>query len=380
MKTIFISFENYQELHELTLLVKAIKEDYPSWVFILFDTTQIYGLDSNGLEPYLGLYTVVIKGKNKFNISFKLLSAAKKIQLTFLNTLNILKIFKVYGVDMMITGVPLVFFRYASFFRKDIFNIAYMRALIIGHSIEHSFSNRLDTKIKRIPFLKSIPFFDSWYCNLLVTVSEINSKYYLDRGMNPDKIKFSGSLLLDSIENKIEKNEHFQQEIIFLTYAAGWHDNEQAHIEQINVIKKILSLQNLYNFNLTIRVHPRDNKDEYYPLIANNDTVKLDTSHIVDFLQSCSKNKVVVSAFSTLNFEWNYLGGEGYFFTTQNLYSTYVNFYKELEINPYFNIEEMISDVCNHMGRENGEDIYKKNKEGNINYFKELIYGELCNA
>lgn len=380
MKTIFISFENYQELHELTLLVKSIKKDHPDWIFILFDTTPIYLLDRKEMEAYLNSYDFIIKGENKFELSFKQLSFFKKLYITFVNTFNILKIFKTYNIDMMITGVPLVFFRYASFLNQKIFNIAYMRALIIGHSIDHSFSNRLDRKIKKIPFLKNIPIFDSWYSDLLVTVSDVNCKYYLDRGMNPKKIKISGSLLLDNIKDKIIPNESDDLEIIFLTYAAAYHDNKEAHIEQLSVIKKIILLQKIYAFNFTIRVHPRDDINDYFSLVQNHETVRIDTTHIEEFLKSCSRNKIVISAFSTLNFEWNYMGGNGYFYTTEELYKTYGNFYTALDIEPFFNIEKLIQNICNKIPQKYNRHVYQDHKDGNINYLKKLIYIELLNA
>lgn len=380
MKTIFVSFENYQELHELTLLVKAIKEDHSDWVFILFDTTPIYQLNRKDLKTYLSIYNLVIKGKNTFKTSFKKLSTPKKLYITFLNTLHILKIFKVYQVDMMITGVPLAFFRYASFLNRNVFNMAYMRALIIGHDIDHSLSNRLDRKVKKIPFLKNVPIFDSWYCDFLVTVSNVNCQYYLDRGMDIDKIKISGSILLDDIKNKLEPLEDDSLELIFLTYAAAYHDNEESHFEQISVIKKLIALQEIYNFNLTIRVHPRDNANDYNTLFNNNKTVKIDTSRMDDFLRTCSKNKVVISAFSTLNFEWGYLGGRGYFYTTDKLYKTYGNFYRTLDIEPYFDIKKMINHIYDDKPQQYNQNVYKEHQSGNITYLKTLIYKELLDA
>lgn len=381
MKTLFVSFENYQELHELTIFVNTIKKDHPEWIFILFDTTLIYQLNEGAMQPYLDTYDLVIEGKNKFKKSFKTLSIFHKLYLTFVNTLKIFKIFKIYQVDMMLTGVPLVFFRYASFLRQNVFNLAYMRALIIGHDIDHSFSNKFDRQIKKIPLLRNIPIFDSWYCDALITVSDINSKYYLDRGMSREKIKISGSILLDTMKNSIKNKQATEKlELIFLTYAAAYHNNTEAQVEQLAVIRRIIKLQDEYKFDLIVRVHPRDIIDDYLIFIKDNPSVKIDTSPIDDFLKTCSKNRVVISAFSTLNFEWDFLGGKGYFYTTKNLDKTYGNFYKVLEIEPYYDIEKLIQNICNNIPQQYKKNIYKQHKDGTINYLKNLIYSEIQNA
>lgn len=376
LSKILVSFENYQEFQELNLLIDNLKLEN-KYQFILFDTGNIFK-NENVLE--IENYSKVYNSVNKYNQPFKYMSFHKKLNVLFKNMILLNNIIKKEKIDIMITGVPLSFFRYVRILtNKKLIYISYLRSLIIDNGISYSISGRISTIMKNIPILNKSNLFNNWYCDYVFTIGQLNKDFLLKQKVEEHKILLSGSLLLDRYRNNIISNTEIKnKEIVLLTTAFLWHNNVEADRDQIAFTHKFITyfFEKLSDrFKLSLKIHPRDNIDNYNKIIDKYN-IKIENRNINEFMLSCTSNKILISSVSSLNLEWQYLGGPTIYYTTPYIYKKYYNFYSRLNIEPFFNIDDIFMHLNKNglkLDKVNIENIYSKHENGNIKYVKDFI-------
>jgi hypothetical protein len=355
MKNILISFENLQEFYDLILVCDKLKDEGCN--VYLFDTTNLYKLNDELINKNKEIFTKIFLSKNNADIEFNSLSKKTKIKLLFQNIKYISHIIKDYKIDLLLTGVTLSLFRYTKLL-NNIKYISYIRG-IIANPEDYSLSAKIYAKT-------NLKFLSPLYCDKMAIVSPINIEYFYGYGKKDNDLIKCGPLHLDEIKKEIKQNKDTPT-IIFATSAFSHHHLDTLNNEQLDFLEELLKIYNSEfkdKYGFILRIHPRDDIKIYDNLIQKYN-IKLNNEPIEIFLKSVSKNKILLSALSTLNFEWEYLGGKSLFYSGENIYKTHQDFYENLNIQPIFNPNKVFDNLNT---KDNLSKYFYSHQEGNIDY------------
>ena len=372
---ILVSCENDQELFDLTLITNSLKNKLPIKIHF-FDMSPLYS-SCLRLENQ---FDYSFKAINPYKTPFKKMSKRQKINTVFKNSLILANYIEENNIKLMLTGVPLAPFRFARILKKFT-HIAYMRSIILPSNFSHSFSDAINRKIKKVPFLNTLKIFNDWYCDYLFTIGENNREFFIkQKNIEKDKVIITGSFLLDYIKTQLKESENSDKKVLyFLTGAFKWHNNQAAHKEQLYWLEQFLSkffssrLEKEYKF--VLRIHPRDTIEDYQNMIEYY-KIAIDNSPTEKFLLKANPNSIVISFLSTLNFEWEYLGGKSLFVSTEKSRKIFSNFYKMLKIEPVKEVDKVLELISAYRFPKNKEVVQKvfySHKEGNINFAVDFI-------
>ena len=370
---ILIIVENLQEYDEIIYILKKMpKED--NLTYFLFKTNNIfnipdyYQLDEDKANNQNN-FKKIFDSKNPFKTNFKTQSIFRKIITILINFPILFKIVVNEKIDFILSGVPLIFSRVLKLFFTRIIRIAYIRGLLFDSSKSTSISDWFYFLTKKIHIQNKIHFINNYYSEYILTTGEINKNFLINRGIPDKNIFLTGPLVLDCIANstrKIESDLKKNLEVIFITQAFLWHLDETADSEQkkflISLLEQFRLIKNK-NIQFKIRLHPRDSIENYKNIIKKVDSdIIYDTSDSSLFLSECKTNKVIISGLSTFAFEWIYLGGKCFFYTSDYFFESSKSIYKKVNIDPYFDSNKMIQAI---LAEENK---YKSHKMDNIFY------------
>lgn len=353
---ILIIVENLQEFDEILYILKKMpKENNPIYSLLktnnIFNIPDYYQLDEDKANNQK-YFKKIFDSKNPFKTNFKTQNFLCKIIVILVNFLILLKIVVNENIDFILSGVPLIFSRVVRLFFPHLIRIAYVRGLLFDSSKSTSTSDWFYFLTKKIRIQDKIHFFNNYYSECILTTGEINKKFLLDRGIPDKNIFLTGPLVLDRIANstrKIEFDSENNFEIIFITQAFNWHMDEKADFEQkkflLSLMEQLRSVK-IKNIQFKIRLHPRDSIENYKNIIKNEDSeIIFDTSDSSIFLSECKNNKVMISGLSTFAFEWMYLGGKCFFYTTDYFFQNSESIYKKVNIDPYRDSKNMIQAI-----------------------------------
>jgi hypothetical protein len=347
---ILFAVENREEFSELIILIRELLGSEQDLKFILFQTHPIFHLDDYSPE-YHSLFEQIYAARNPFGTNFKQLSTLKKVLIILSNIPILIQIKKDHKINYILSGVPLIFHRLARLFSPRLIHLAYIRGLLLYSQKTTSVSDRLYFLIKKLSGNISIRFFNNYYADYIFTIGAINKNTLMERHLPETNIYLSGPLVLDQyskLEDKAQTGS-FKKELVYITQAYLWHLDTHGHAEQLASIEYLLSWLSTHctdDFLFTIRVHPRDEKDIYQNLVQKFPVVgRIDTSPASDFLQSISRNRILVSGLSTLAFEWIYLGGQCLFYTSPDQFNLSREMYERLGISPYLEAKELLTAV-----------------------------------
>ncbi len=385
---ILFAVENREEFNELLILLQellSVKHDQRE--FILFKTHTIFHLDDY-TEGYNSLFVKIFTAKNPFDHNFKQLSVLKKIMIILINAIILIRIFRHNKITHILSGVPLIFHRVQILLFPSVIHLAYIRGLLLFGQKATSVSDQFFFLTDKFRTIMSIRFFNNYYADHLFTIGTLNKNTLLERKIPESNIYLSGPLLLDQYQSVRDKPEylHRKKELIYITQAYLWHLNTLGHNEQLDSIRGLLqSISENYadQFNICIRIHPRDDKRIYDEFLKNYIIpVKLDTSPASEFLQGISNHKILVSGLSTLAFEWIYLGGECVFLSTEKLLEESREIYNRLGISPYLKSHEALQDILTDRipnCREQIDHIFYRHPDTNLKYAVNTINAIIMN-
>jgi hypothetical protein len=355
-KKILISVENKQEYDDLIYLAKVANLfDYHH--LILFTTHEIFSLvDYYNLSENKALYKSVYHSVNKFGQNFKTVSLLKKIILIIKNGLILGKVLRREKVDFILSGVPLIFHRVALLFSLRTLHVAYIRSLLFGALHGTSHSDSVSILLHKIPIVNKIRFFKNYYADLLLTVGNINKQILVRRNIPQENIRICGPIGIgcDNVSKMVTSADQ-KVNLIFVTAAYKWHRYKEGDVDQIHNLRKICDfIADKYadKFNLIIRVHPRDDSSHYAELRKKYDFIsELNEAPLSEFLNYAGMGSVLISSLSTLAFEWMYLGGKAYIFSSPYLDQSLKPLFGLLDIKPYYDFEELL----NHIQRQTSQ-------------------------
>ena len=186
--------------------------------------------------------------------------------------------------------------------------------------------------------------------NIFVLSDYINNIIKNQR-LFPAKIITSGmpryKFLIKEESNSIESKENKIKKITFLTGAYIWHNDilsDKLQHQTINILINAIKNNYLDNFSLTIRLHPRDDINNYSYLF-NHSFIKLEDSSI-NIYDSINKADIITASNSTVLLEAMSINKKVLFLFLNNEYWRYSRSYIKDDIfKKVFNIKELVSEL-----------------------------------
>jgi len=369
---ILILVENAQEYDEILCLLKNINLNKKN-SYILCKTNTIYNISDYYHQKNNTIkFKETISLKNPFNSNFKTQIIFKKILVLIINFFILFRVIQKYKIRYFITGVPLIFSRLLKLFNLKLIRISYIRGLLFDSSKSTSTSDQLYFVSNKFKFFNKIKFINNYYSEFILTTGKLNKKFLIERGIPHKNIYLCGPILLDEIPTKINGEDSTgikNLEVIFITQAFSWHLDNKADSEQKTFLNNLIEQVNKLirkDIILTIRLHPRDSIENYEKIIQKaNIKIHFDTSEVNRFLSNLTKNKIIISGLSTLAFEWMYLGGKCYFYTTNYFKKNSKTIYNKLKIRPYENEKDLLDAILKNqkIDHYNINEIFYKNDD-----------------
>jgi hypothetical protein len=269
--TIGIIFENSKELSDLLKVVRSIQ--FIDIKVKIISTSNIYhDKDSNEILNKLRDNEEVIfieKTKKKFNelTAFQKFLHVKKVEKKLCDYFQ--------DVNIVLSGIQTVFERvlYKNLSKKKIPFLVYHRHLIFGSSFKKSklnnvFLKKIINKLNMNEWFSIIP--NVGFGDKYLVLGELNKKYLLENGISSDDICITGSLEYDDINKYKDKNiKTIKNSICYITGAYEWHNYLERENNQKFKIQELITFTQNNNYDLTIRVHPRENKEKYLNIQKN---------------------------------------------------------------------------------------------------------------
>ncbi len=225
----------------------------------------------------------------------------KKIAISFLR-----------DCEIIISGIQTIFQRivYASL-GKDILFITYHRHLLFDDTLHRagSYLNRWAGFMQRyIPQSIQCLFLDKkgvGFADIYLVLGEINRDYLVDNGVCKTSVSLLGSS--EYKQNMINKNnvtKKTQLSICYITAAFDWIDDKEGEECQSIKIDKIIKLvERLRGFSLTIRVHPREERQKYDDFSMLYSFVSIEYPSENSIMEDLSRHDIIVGGLSTTLFE-----------------------------------------------------------------------------
>ena len=203
--------------------------------------------------------------------------------------------------DVLVSGYSMLKHRLASQL-LSVPHIAYYRGLMFDASVRSGFSDSFETNpvSRLIPQRVRQPF----GADQILTVSEINSRFLMARGIPAERVSLCGPIWLRGLQQAAAGESAGR--IIICTSALAAHGHDSLHELQTETLARFVQEGAAGPRRVVLRVHPRDfyaYQDD--PRFAS---VEIDSRKPSDFLQSLCREDVLVSPPSTLVHEAGALG------------------------------------------------------------------------
>jgi hypothetical protein len=233
--------------------------------------------------------------------------------------------------DCIYTGFSMIKHRLSSkIFR--IKHIAYIRGLLFDSNNHSGIGDKL--RYGKLSFFFQNSIFNTYYADKIITISNINKNFMINRGINKDSIFLINPPWLVNIRKKKRKKEY--NKIVFLTQAFEFHGFSTEHKSQISFLEKhLIPFCKKQNFELIIRVHPRD------CFFYEKYNFEVNKEKSIDFLKKLDSDFLIISPLSTFAFEAIFLNIKVVFYSTNILNKIYLDTYNTLNIKPIYRLSEI---------------------------------------
>jgi len=348
-KKILLTVENQQEYDDLVYLLEQGKLT-KYFQFFLFTTNKIFDLpDYHNLQENNHLFYSVYYSVNSFDANFKTVSLFKKIVLILKNGLQLRKIIRNENIDILLSGVPLIFHRFAILAKHRIAHIAYVRSLLFGALSGTSISDTIFFITQKISLLRKIRFVKNYYADLILTVGEVNKQILIRKGIPATNIVVCGPIGLKHARDIQQSAVSKKTDLIFITAAYKWHlykEGDDDQTRNLETICELIAGKYKDKFNLIIRVHPRDDQTQYSRLQKTYSFItEINQEPVSEFLKYTAGGKILISSLSTLAFEWMYLGGTAYFFSSPYLDRALKPIFNLVNITPIYDFDILLDHI-----------------------------------
>ncbi len=381
MRKIVFSCQNNQELEDLSLVAVDLKANHNA-IPVLYDVSGLMGEDFD--PAVVGRFSIHYSGVEVFKKKFNELSAGKKLLVSLVNALNLLRVCLKERSRVCIIGVPLLVYRLASFLGLgQLTMISYIRGIIAQSGDETSLSSKL---YRRFGWLCVGPLkriVSDYYADKVICIGRVTHDFVTSRRVPERNVKVVGSVYCDSrlevgTGEKICKAE--KKEIIFLSSAFAAHgyiDSQSAQTKlALNILEYLNSNFSPDEFRFVVRKHPRESADNYQEVERLGGVID---SGGLDAIVSYAANACFLSPVSTLLFELAYLGRSVALVADEHFLSRHAEWYSRLNASPMVDWRVLVLNIMRVdeagkvYGFELNDIIDTKNKGRVVAEFSKLV-------
>jgi hypothetical protein len=335
--------ENNEEAKDLSEIAQALNG---------YETTfiDIRGFYGHGNSLLVG-YDYTINIKKPFNGYYSSWSKYKKILAIFYIYSICIRLLLKNNTSIMYSGIPIINARLLKFTFKKIQYFSYIRSVFQARDRQKSFIWKV---FSHLGLNELLPFKADHYF-----VTGNASKFMLmGLGVNEDAITISGSISLNHF-SKVELDPELTSKytgVLYLSGAHNWHGDIKMEQFQNKLVGRLKEAASKNDIDFVIRPHPRDPENDGYRKIASID--ELNASESLCYYSNNGK-WLVVSNFSMMGFEFEFLGVNSIFIAPESAKIFFQDWFESTCSEAYTDInviEKILNDssfIC-----PNGNDVY----------------------
>lgn len=347
MKKVLFSCQNAQELEDLILVATELKHKH-NVTPVLYDVSRLMGKEFE--DGLVKSFPVRYTGIRLFKESFKDLSALKKLTLSFVNALNLIRICLKERCSICVIGVPLLVYRLMGGLALGrLTTISYIRGIVAYSGDETSLSSKVYLRLRRLAKIRILNrVISDYFADIVVCIGRVTKDFIGSRGVREGDIKVIGSVFCDSRLEACKQpsvNQGVGKELVYLSSAFAAHGYEESQYAQTHLVLGILRfLNSKYSsdqFKFIVRKHPRESSSFYEEFQREGGLVD---DAAGDASQSYSSDALFLSTLSTLIFELAYLGEKTALISNDFFVSEHGEWYAALGAKPVVEWEKLLDE------------------------------------
>lgn len=318
--------ENADELNDLSEVAKSLEDETT-----LIDITSIYGKSQTNPDGFDNC-VVIENSRNDFYGSWSLVLKIKIIIKVYLISLRVVFAGK---HSSLYSGIPIISARLIKFTFPKMVYYSYIRSVFQPRAGQESIIWRALCFYKRFRSLK--PFKADHYF-----VTGNASRNMLRKiGIPDEDITISGSITLSKYIPFVKKSLGVYKGILYLSGAHKWHGDHSLECFQRKLVEELKIIAEEEEVEFRIRPHPRDWNHDYYEEFS-----ELDRKSSNDSLSYFSGDGgwLVVSNFSMMGFEFEYLGLTSVFIAPNFAVDSFKEWFEATSSQPFTDVS-IIRDI-----------------------------------
>lgn len=324
-KALFIC-ENIEELNDLSEVAKSLEGETT-----IIDITSIYGKSKTNPDGFDN-WVVIENSRNDFYGSWSL---ALKIKIIIKIYLIALRVVLVGKHNCLYSGIPIISARLIKFTFPNMVYYSYIRSVFQPRAGQNSIIWRALCAYKRFRSLK--PFKADHY----FVTGKASRNMLRKIGVPDEDITISGSITLSKYFPDFKKTLGAYKGILYLSGAHKWHGDDSLECFQRKLVEELKIIAEEEEVEFRIRPHPRDCNHDYYKEFS-----ELDHKSSNDSLSyfSGDGNWLVVSNFSMMGFEFEYLGLTSVFVAPKFAVDSFKEWFEATSSQPFTDVS-IIRDI-----------------------------------
>lgn len=385
MKKYALIVENNKELIDYISILNELSQKSHIFVKIIF-LAEIY----KDLSQYESLKNIRFEHeklviKNSYDISFSKMPLMRKLSIVMSNRRQMFKF--IQDCEVLFSGIQTIFER--SLF-NDIKNskinikvISYHRHLLFDDGVNTNLSNNkhycIKKNIAKFIGLEWI-FIDNkgaGFSDKYLVLGDVNKKYLISKGVQAEDIYVVGSLEYDNIPSITKKYE--TQSVCYITGAFEWIGDYEGDYYQDKKINEYINTFYKRNFDVWIRVHPRENIEKYNALKQRFPFIHIQKATGKPILDDLGVFDILVGGISTALFEASLLNNDNYilFALHKDEFYRYSDLINSINLPYSFSIEDSISSISSGKRIQEKNVIFYDKEESALSRISNIIEGIL---
>lgn len=349
---VVLSCENGREYADLRDVLERMGERRPIDV-VVFDVAGLYR-DDGPLDT--GTWPRVATGR-LFRRPVTVQPLWQKIITLSVATLRLRRLLGRHRAQLLVTGVPLVFFRVARLLSPRTRYASFLTRLFGIATPQASTSSRVRwLMVEKLGLTPSrFPLLTDFFADRFFVTGAVDRRFLVGRGVEPEAVHVVGPWWADRVIRSRsgrgpERSAGNTHTILYATSAFAWHGDERLTGAELSHLEALVAEVRRYNasgavprLRFVVRVHPYDARARYDHLLGGD--VTLDDSGSAVFERYEPATTCLVSSLSGMAYEALYLGFAALFYAPRPIRDTYASFYQIVGAEPAERPADLVADV-----------------------------------
>ncbi len=386
MKKIALIVENAKELDDYIKVLNLLSLSIEIKVKIIFLAELYFDKKQNELLNKINFNYEILKIKNIYNKPFKNYNLIEKIKLIIKNKKQIYDFIK--DCNILLSGVQIIFERILySQIKKNklqIKTIVYHRHMLFDDKVNTSSSKLIHNNV--VNFMLSLLDLNGFlieskavgFADKYMILGEINKSYLIEKGIDESQIECVGSLEYDDIDQFVSGKNNDIEKFCYITSACEWIGDIEGESYQKKRLNNFLEYCKKENIkDVTIRIHPREDKAKYEKLKDRYKFIKLQCPSTNPLLEDLKEFDVFIGSLSTVLFEVMLINKKVVFYVLDKEIYRYGNLLNQFSLPYVKKMEEFENCLINYKKVDGNKFItYDKNEKA-IDRITNIIKKEL---